>query len=233
MTLAEITGCDDRFLVNLDDRHRLHPAAADAFRRLQARAAAAGFRLQAVSCHRGFDRQLAIWNAKAAGRRPVLDARGDALDRARCDDWTWAQAILRWSALPGASRHHWGTDLDVYDAAAVGPDYLVQLTPGEVESGGPFCALHDWLDRQIAARRAEGFFRPYATDRGGVAPERWHISYAPVAAECERQLTESALFTLLDACPELALWPEVARHWPAVYSRFVQAPVAAPTGSGL
>ncbi|MCZ8486094.1 D-alanyl-D-alanine carboxypeptidase family protein [Vibrio lentus] len=23
-------------------------------------------------------------------------------------------AILRWSALPGASRHHWGCDFDVF-----------------------------------------------------------------------------------------------------------------------
>lgn len=232
MTLAEITGSDDRFLVNLDDRHRLHPAAADAFRRLQARAADAGFSLQPVSCHRSFERQLAIWNAKAEGRRPVLDAHGCALDRMRCDDWAWAQAILRWSALPGASRHHWGSDLDVFDSAAVAPDYQVQLTPQEVEYGGPFCALHDWLDRQITEQRAEGFYRPYVTDRGGVAPERWHLSYAPLAAECERQLTESALFAVLDRCSELALWPEVARHWPAVYSRFVKAPEAA-TGSGL
>ena len=32
-------------------------------------------------------------------------------------------AILLWSALPGASRHHWGTDFDVFDRAAVPPDY--------------------------------------------------------------------------------------------------------------
>ena len=38
---------------------------------------------------------------------------------------------MRWSAIPGSSRHHWGTDLDVYDAAAVTPDYQVQLTPQE------------------------------------------------------------------------------------------------------
>ncbi len=30
-------------------------------------------------------------------------------------------AILVWSALPGASRHHWGTDCDVIDAAALPP----------------------------------------------------------------------------------------------------------------
>ena len=31
------------------------------------------------------------------------------------------ETILLWSALPGGSRHHWGTDVDVFDAAAVAP----------------------------------------------------------------------------------------------------------------
>ena len=50
------------------------------------------------------------------------------------------------SALPGASRHHWGTDIDVYDANAVSSDYVVQLSLKEVGSGGVFDSLHKWLD---------------------------------------------------------------------------------------
>ncbi len=52
-----------------------------------------------------------------------------------------------------------------------------------------FGPLHDWLDRRISASEAFGFFRPYDLDRGGVAPERWHLSCGPVAASFQRQLT--------------------------------------------
>ena len=94
-------------------------------------------------------------------------------------------AILRFSAIPGTSRHHWGTDLDVFDAAALPQDYQLQLSPQEVAPGGMFDPLHCWLDQRMAAGEVHGFFRPYGQDRGGVAPERWHLSYAPMAAGCE------------------------------------------------
>ncbi len=31
--------------------------------------------------------------------------------------------------------------------------------------------------------REFGFYRPYAVDRGGVHPEPWHLSYAPLAQQ--------------------------------------------------
>jgi hypothetical protein len=76
-------------------------------------------------------------------------------------------AILWWSALPGTSRHHWGTDFDVLDAAAMPAGYKLQVIPAEYLEGGPFHRLTTWLDAHMGAF---GFFRPYTTDRGGVAP---------------------------------------------------------------
>ena len=75
--------------------------------------------------------------------------------------------------LPGGSRHHWGTDVDVIDAAALPPDYRVQLVPEEYAPGGVFERLTPWLDANMARF---GFYRPYATGHGGarrraVAPE--------------------------------------------------------------
>ncbi|MEM8562953.1 MAG: M15 family metallopeptidase, partial [Pseudomonadota bacterium] len=103
------------------------------------------------------------------------------------------RAILRYSALPGSSRHHWGTDLDVYDAAAIEPGYRLQLSPQEVETGGVFDAMHCWLDECMATGASFGFYRPYHIDRGGVAPERWHLSYAPIATDCEVRLSKEVL----------------------------------------
>ena len=103
---------------------------------LQADAREAGFDLQLVSAYRSFERQLAIWNAKAEGRRELLDAQGQPLPFESLTPEQRLFAIMRWSAVPGLSRHHWGTDIDIFDASrmAIGD---VQLIPQEVEGNGP------------------------------------------------------------------------------------------------
>jgi len=166
-------------------RHPVHHDTVEPFLELQRAAAQGGFDLQIVSGFRSFERQLTIWSDKVAGRRVVLDALGHPLDLQSMADRDKVLAIMRWSALPGCSRHHWGSDIDVFDAAAVAPDYVVQLVPQEVECGGVFAPLHDWLDGHIRANPG-GFFRPYDRDRGAIAPERWHLSFAPVAVRFEQ-----------------------------------------------
>jgi LAS superfamily LD-carboxypeptidase LdcB len=98
--------------------------------------------------------------------------------------------------MPGASRHHWGTDFDVMDLAAGPPGYRIQVVPAEYAPGGPFHRLTTWLDRHM---HAFGFFRPFATDRGGVSPEPWHLSHAPVAARAQRALSVHGLRQVLAA----------------------------------
>jgi hypothetical protein len=46
---------------------------------------------------------------------------------------------------------------------------------------------------------AYGFYRPYATDRGGVSPEPWHLSHAPVAQRAQRALSLDGLRAVLAA----------------------------------
>ena len=41
----------------------------------------------------------------------------------------------------------------------------------------------------MAAGNSHGFYRPYARDHGGIAPERWHLSYAPVSASCDGRIS--------------------------------------------
>ena len=55
----------------------------------------------------------------------------------------------------------------------------MQLIPREVSPNGIFGPFHSWLDQQILENKSHGFFRPYSIDQGGVAPERWHLSFAP------------------------------------------------------
>jgi LAS superfamily LD-carboxypeptidase LdcB len=223
LTAALLTGRDDNFIDHASLERPVHRAIVDPWRELARDAREAGFDLAIASGYRDYARQLAIWNAKAGGTRPVLDTHGQPLQLAGLDDWGLVQAILRWSALPGASRHHWGTDIDIYDRAAVPDQYQVQLTPEEVATDGPFGPLHRWLDERIAAGASHGFFRPYDRDRGGVAPERWHLSHAPTAARYQRQLTPATLLDELDT-PVLALRDAIVAHWPAIYERYVQVP---------
>ena len=199
---AFLTGRDESRLVKLIDGHRLLPQVAAAFNDLKADASAAGFNLAVASSFRSFERQCAIWNGKAQGQRAVHDDSGVILQRSELSEEQWLHAILRFSALPGTSRHHWGSDLDVYDAAAVAGDYQVQLTPQEVAPGGVFDPLHCWLDERMATNQSHGFYRPYALDRGGVASERWHLSYAPVARSCESCLSVRTLRAAWDSIAE-------------------------------
>jgi len=176
-----------------------------------------GFDPEIFSGFRSFDRQLAIWNNKATGKRAVLDSNAATIDIERLSDKELTFAILRWSALPGASRHHWGTDLDVIDAAARPEGYEVELIPEEVNSGGMFGPLHDWLDHNMAKF---GFFRPYERDLGGVATERWHLSHAPVSTAFKRHLSIDVLRDTI-AQSGIELKGAVLASLEEIYERFV------------
>ena len=192
----ELTGRARSHLVELDDpRCALHAAAAGPFLAMRAAAARDGLRLEPASAFRDFDRQCVIWNAKFRGERPLLDREGKALDAAALTPAERIDAILAWSALPGASRHHWGTDLDVYDLAALPEGARPELVPAEYAQGGPFARLDAWLG---AHSHEYGFYRPYMTERGGVGVEPWHISFAPVAEACARALDAATLRAAID-----------------------------------
>lgn len=215
----ELTGRARTHVVEVDDpRCVLHRAVVAPFRRMRAAAAKDGIDLVPASSFRDFDRQLAIWNSKWRGERPLLDAHGRPLDAARLGPARRVDAILIWSAAPGCSRHHWGTDFDVYDRAAVPADYRLQLVPEEYAAGGPFARLTTWLDANM---HRWGFFRPYATDRGGVRPEPWHLSHAPTARAASRRLRIGALRDAIADAP-LDGRDALLRRLPQVYARYVR-----------
>jgi LAS superfamily LD-carboxypeptidase LdcB len=219
-----LTGQSETHLCSEEDGERLgarvHRDAVASLAKLRAAAAGEGFDLAIFSGFRSFERQLSIWNRKATGQLAVLDSNARPLDIKLLEPRELVFAILRWSALPGASRHHWGTDVDVYDQAAKPEGYEIELIPKEVEAGGIFGPLHEWLDRRIAGGTSFGFFRPYDADRHGVAPERWHLSYAPVASVYARLLTADVLRETVERA-DLALRDLVLANLQEIYRRFV------------
>jgi hypothetical protein len=173
----------------------------------------------AASSFRDFDTQVRIWNEKWTGRRPLHDRDGTTLVAARLAPAARVRAILIWSAPPGASRHHWGSDLDVYDRAAVAVGSGPSLLPEEYAPDGPFAALTAWLDANM---HRYGFYRPYRTDRGGVSPEPWHLSHAPTAREASLRLRPATLRAAIEAS-ELEGKAALLKSLPRVYRRYVRA----------
>jgi LAS superfamily LD-carboxypeptidase LdcB len=140
------------------------------------------------------------------------------------NDWEKVQAVLRWSAMPGASRHHWGTDIDIFDANAMTEGYQIQLTPEECEGQGLFAPMHQWLTGVFTngEQNTYGFFQPYAKDKGGVAPERWHLSYKPIAKSYAEQLSKSMIRQKLSRDANLMYLDVVLDHLDEIFERFVQ-----------
>ena len=220
----ELTGRARTHIVELaEPRCLLHREVVAPWRALRAAAATAGIDLMPGSTFRDFEHQLRIWNAKFRGERALLDPAGRPLEALALDPAARVEAILHWSALPGASRHHWGTEIDVLDAAALGPGQRPALLPAEYGPGGVFQRLGAWLDAHAGEF---GFYRPYDLDRGGVQPEPWHLSYAAVATRAEALLTPELLAETL-AGAEVAGREVILERLAAIHARYVRA-VAAP-----
>lgn len=219
VNLDEIFGLTQIHLCELDGSGKLiHKDSYKAFQQMQAQAKVVGIDMQVASAYRSFDRQLSIWNAKASGQRDCLDDSGHCIDLTRLNSLQIIESIMRVSALPGASRHHWGTDLDVYDAAAMPEDYQLQLIAAEYSANGPFDRLNLWLEKHAADF---GFGRPYSADRGGIAPEAWHISHLPIANIYSQAFDFQQYMALLEQS-DIALKESIVKNLKYLFERYIQ-----------
>ena len=154
----------------------------EAFVRMYNAALEEDIRLVIRSATRNFDYQRGIWERKWTGTTKI-EAGVDA-SVAYPDSADRALAILRYSSMPGTSRHHWGTDID-FNA----------FENSWFESGEGL-VLYEWLTANAAEY---GFCQPY-TPKGSERPngyeeEKWHWSYLPIALT----LTELAQDSLDDS----------------------------------
>lgn len=147
------------------------------FLRMAEHAASDSIKLIIRSATRNFDQQKSIWERKWEGKT-LLEDRHDA--RQFTDPAERALAILRYSSMPGTSRHHWGTDIDLN---AFTNKYFEQ---------GEGKRIYDWL---LSHASTYGFCQPYTSKengRTGYQEEKWHWSFTPVSAV----LTQVAKTTL-------------------------------------
>lgn len=134
----------------------VHKEMHDSLSRLFEAGLRDGFELALSSSYRSYETQKTIWNDKVMGKRAVLDSNSNPVDIASLKNDELLFMILRWSAIPGGSRHHWGADIDVYDNKRKPTDYKLQLIPSEYEKGGIFYETSLWLAENM---EQFGFFR--------------------------------------------------------------------------
>ncbi|WP_284191252.1 M15 family metallopeptidase [Vibrio zhanjiangensis] len=176
----------------------------------------AGFDFHIASGFRDFERQKSIWNRKMSGQLPTLDHNSQAIDIDTLSEREKIYAILRWSALPGASRHHWGTDFDVFDKASLPQGSQLQLEPWEYLTGHQ-SDFYQWLKSNLTQF---GFFFPYEQDKGGVAAEPWHISHTATSTQCLSRFDKNILSNQLSNC-ELIGEQMVLTELDTIYNQFI------------
>ncbi|MCT4623647.1 MAG: M15 family metallopeptidase [Schleiferiaceae bacterium] len=132
-----------------------------AFEKMAKAATKDGINLYILSGTRTYTRQSEIWE--------------DKWNRFEGNPEEKAREILRYSSMPGTSRHHWGTD---FDLNSLEPEFF------ETKSGEK---IYSWLESQAWKF---GFFQPYNklgdNRKRGYKEEKWHWSYYPTASQLLR-----------------------------------------------
>ena len=209
-------GLQNENLQPISDQHQLDRDVIRDWQAMQQAASQSGIRLQIVSSYRSFSRQAAIWNAKFTGQRSVLDDLDRPVDLNNLSELQIIEAIQRFSAMPGTSRHHWGTELDIYDPTTQVTPLL--LTPSEYQSGGPQEQTAHWLNENAAAF---GFFLPYGSDLGGVGIEPWHISHRARSHFYAQQWQLDDWLTIIEQ-HQVSGWGTIKQHAESLVERFMK-----------
>ena len=143
----------------------------EAYKKMKRQADEDGIRLVIRSATRNFDYQKGIWERKWTGETKLSD-RSRASDIT--DEKERALKILRYSSMPGSSRHHWGTDIDLNSFDNSYFEY------------GEGLKVYDWLKQHASSF---GFCQPYTSKsdgRSGYEEEKWHWTYTPISSELTR-----------------------------------------------
>ncbi len=136
----------------------LRTEALDAFKKMFFAAKECGVDLQIISAARNFDYQKGIWERKWKDGKYIKHFGADR-----------AKAIMRYSSMPGTSRHHWGTDIDLNN---LNDSYFLK---------GEGKIVYEWL---CSHANSHGFYQTYTSKesgRTGYEEEKWHWSYLPIS----------------------------------------------------
>lgn len=149
--------------------YKLREAAYLSFKKMQAEALKSNIEIGAVSSYRSFSHQKRIWERKFNSNKSNGLSTTENIKK-----------IIEYSTIPGTSRHHWGTDIDIYQTNVKQPRGL--LLESNFHNNGAFCKLKEWMD--IHAKDF-GFHLVYTNlpNRKGFKYEPWHYSYKPLSSQ--------------------------------------------------
>lgn len=176
----------ERNFVEIDSKYAnrqglfLRSEAYDAFVKMHTAALEYGVQLAIVSATRNFESQKYIWERKWNGKTLV---EGKNLAKSVSDPVERAKIILRFSSMPGTSRHHWGTDIDLN---ALNNDYF---------STGEGKKIYLWLRKNASDYGFCQIYTPKDFARSsGYEEEKWHWSYLPLARPFLVQYTQQVIY---------------------------------------
>ena len=146
--------------------HSLQEAAMEAWREMQAAARVEGVDLELVSAYRSVERQRQIFLGEL--RRMSVQSTGRELDVeaiAAGEADHWIEEVLRYSSIPGFSKHHSGYTIDISD-----PSRGHAFTDFQQTGGFAWISAHNYLN----AKRF-GFIPSYPAGavEQGPEPEPW------------------------------------------------------------
>ncbi len=151
----------------------MNKEAYNAFVKMSDQAKKDGIRLKIISATRTFAHQKRIWQAKWSGKRKVkVNGYYKKLNKAVPNPKLRALYILKYSSMPGTSRHHWGTDIDINSLSS---NYFLRKK-GRAE--------YNWLKKNA---KKFGFCQTYSRKNNkrpyGYNEEKWHWSYVKTARQ--------------------------------------------------
>ncbi|MDP4953366.1 MAG: M15 family metallopeptidase [Flavobacteriales bacterium] len=145
----------------------LRKASLKAFENMHREAKKDGIQLTIISATRNYTYQKGIWERKWA-KSKYMGWQG--MDK--------VEDIMKYSSMPGTSRHHWGTDIDLN---SLDNSYFSQ---GEGKK------VYDWLSECAADHCFKQVYTNKSSGRTGYEEEKWHWSYMPLSKEMLRQYKE-------------------------------------------
>jgi len=217
ITPEYITGQTDQHIIEMGPYAHVHKAVVSPWQSLVEAALKAGFELHIASGFRSFERQASIWTKKNSGITPVLDINEQIVDLNLLTKIEQIEAIMLFSALPGASRHHWGSDIDVFAGNLLAENEKLALEVNAYTNNGSQVPLANWLKEHA---HQFGFELPYYSYVGGVAKEPWHLSYRPVAVEFEQAINQDIIKEVINDS-DLLNKEVVLLNFDTLYNRFI------------
>jgi LAS superfamily LD-carboxypeptidase LdcB len=151
------------------DDFKLRDDAFFQFNLMRIAAKQSGFNIHVISSYRSYAHQNSIWERKYKNYRNQGFLPEKSIEK-----------IIEYSTIPGTSRHHWGTDLDIIDSTNGIPDNPLSET--HFNEGGKMRKFKNWLDDNS---EKFGFYLVYTNEknRKGFAYEPWHFSYKPLSVK--------------------------------------------------